>query len=325
METDIGATLNFIGSAFARILFFVCLWVLMGCSSTSKKSQEVLYGPPGGGPAEVVGQSPQQATIDHYGPQLPAKKAITLVLSPGMARAFAHAGVLKALQQNDIPVATVVGVEMGALIGALYASTKTINEFEWQLLRFKNEIFEPSSSHLSKFFKKDGFPRGFESALEKGFGAKTAEGSKCGLKIGVIADAQKPFTLLSNGKLSELVGESMVTPVTHPTQRIPAVEEPFPLSEIRGQGPIVLVDVLAEPAKSSEEKEETYARALSSAWTRAQGDMGYADLVLRPAVSQMRFFDFSQRTTASYQGVRVVLDHLTELKALIGSEAPKAP
>ena len=47
---------------------------------------------------------------------------VALVLSGGGAKAFSHIGVLKALEENNIPINYIVGNSMGALVGALYSS-----------------------------------------------------------------------------------------------------------------------------------------------------------------------------------------------------------
>jgi NTE family protein len=41
---------------------------------------------------------------------------VAVVLSGGGAKAFSHIGVLKALEENDIPIDYIVGNSMGALI-----------------------------------------------------------------------------------------------------------------------------------------------------------------------------------------------------------------
>ena len=51
----------------------------------------------------------------------PAQK-VGLVLSGGAAKGLAHVGVLKALEENDIPIDYVVGTSMGGIIGGAYAS-----------------------------------------------------------------------------------------------------------------------------------------------------------------------------------------------------------
>jgi len=55
---------------------------------------------------------------------------IGLALSGGGARGGAHIGVLKALEELQIPVDYIVGTSMGAIIGALYASGYSPDEIE---------------------------------------------------------------------------------------------------------------------------------------------------------------------------------------------------
>jgi NTE family protein len=55
---------------------------------------------------------------------------IGLVLSGGGARGFAHVGVIKVLEENKIPVDFVAGASMGGLVGALYATGRTLDEME---------------------------------------------------------------------------------------------------------------------------------------------------------------------------------------------------
>lgn len=46
---------------------------------------------------------------------------VGLVLSGGGAKGVAHAGVIRALEENDIPVDYVAGTSMGAIVGSLYS------------------------------------------------------------------------------------------------------------------------------------------------------------------------------------------------------------
>ena len=46
---------------------------------------------------------------------------VGLVLSGGGAKGIAHVGVIKALEENDIPIDCVAGTSMGAIVGSLYA------------------------------------------------------------------------------------------------------------------------------------------------------------------------------------------------------------
>jgi NTE family protein len=71
---------------------------------------------------------------DNSSQTIPNKDAsrpkIGLVLSGGGARGFAHIGVLKVLEENNVPIDYVVGTSMGSIIGGLYAIGLTPEEIE---------------------------------------------------------------------------------------------------------------------------------------------------------------------------------------------------
>jgi NTE family protein len=58
------------------------------------------------------------------------KKTIALTLGSGGARGLAHIGVIKALEENQIPIDIVTGTSIGALIGGLYAAGVNIKSME---------------------------------------------------------------------------------------------------------------------------------------------------------------------------------------------------
>jgi NTE family protein len=60
----------------------------------------------------------------------PRTPSIGLALGGGFARGIAHIGVLKVLEEENIPVRIVTGTSVGALIGAAYCSGLSIGELE---------------------------------------------------------------------------------------------------------------------------------------------------------------------------------------------------
>ena len=50
-----------------------------------------------------------------------SRETVGLVLSGGGAKGIAHVGVIKALEENDIPIDYVTGTSMGAIVGSLYS------------------------------------------------------------------------------------------------------------------------------------------------------------------------------------------------------------
>src|SRR5512146_3081220 len=63
-----------------------------------------------------------------------------LALGGGFARGLAHVGVLKILEEENIPVSLIGGTSVGAVIGAAYASGVSAKELEEisALVRFKH-------------------------------------------------------------------------------------------------------------------------------------------------------------------------------------------
>lgn len=69
------------------------------------------------------------AAGDRLGAQ-PQSPRVGLVLSGGGARGAAHIGVLRVLEQAGIPVESITGTSMGALVGGLYAVGHSPDEIE---------------------------------------------------------------------------------------------------------------------------------------------------------------------------------------------------
>jgi NTE family protein len=74
---------------------------------------------------------------------------IGLALSGGAARGIAHVGVLRALEENKIPIDAIAGASAGALIGGCYATGLSIKKLEELASSFRwRHTSGPSFSQL---------------------------------------------------------------------------------------------------------------------------------------------------------------------------------
>jgi len=104
--------------------------------------------------------------------QIPKKLKVGLVLSGGGARGFAHIGVLKAFEENGIPIDLIVGSSMGSVVGGFYAAgfssdelIDIMKEVDWQ------DIFSDETYRTNLFWSQLRFDKGipyFPSALSPG-------------------------------------------------------------------------------------------------------------------------------------------------------------
>lgn len=70
---------------------------------------------------------------------IPEVPKIGIILGPGGSRVYGQIGVLQELQKNKIPIHSVAGIELGALVGSLYAWRGSVNDVEWQMFKIKEE------------------------------------------------------------------------------------------------------------------------------------------------------------------------------------------
>jgi NTE family protein len=73
------------------------------------------------GPARAAEAAPAEGA---------SRPRLALALSGGGARGIAHVGVLQALEENGIPVDSITGTSVGAVVGSLYATGRNAKELE---------------------------------------------------------------------------------------------------------------------------------------------------------------------------------------------------
>src|SRR5438067_5609141 len=67
--------------------------------------------------------------------------SIGIALGGGFARGIAHIGVLKVLEEENIPISFVAGTSVGALIGAAYCSGHSPSDLEEMATRVRFRHF----------------------------------------------------------------------------------------------------------------------------------------------------------------------------------------
>ena len=60
---------------------------------------------------------------------------VGLVLSGGGAKGLTHIGIIRALEENNIPIDYVAGTSMGAIVGSLYAMGYSPDDMERIILK----------------------------------------------------------------------------------------------------------------------------------------------------------------------------------------------
>jgi NTE family protein len=81
---------------------------------------------------------------------------VGIVLSGGGAKGIAHIGILKALEENDIPIDYITGTSMGGIVGAMYAAGYSPEQIEQVALSrdFQDWVSGRYQSDYNFFFQK---------------------------------------------------------------------------------------------------------------------------------------------------------------------------
>ena len=83
---------------------------------------------------------------------IPNRPKIGLVLSGGGARGLVHLGVIKVLEEYNIPIDLIVGTSIGSVIGGLYASGYSCDEITQILKSINwNDIYRDSAQRTALF------------------------------------------------------------------------------------------------------------------------------------------------------------------------------
>ena len=126
---------------------------------------------------------------------------IGLALSGGAARGIAHIGVLKALEEQDIPIKFISGTSVGAIIAALYAFDIELDEIG----RFAKSLnlSKVSSFKLSKYGLFDN--HNLKDLLYQYIGDSRIEDSKLPLAIIATDISSGEKVILNSGSVCDAV------------------------------------------------------------------------------------------------------------------------
>lgn len=263
------------------------------------------------------------------------KPRIALVLSGGAARGFAHVGVIRALEQEKIPIDLIVGTSVGSLIGAIYASDRNSFELEWTAFTLeKDSIFDYG---IFTAFTGMGLAEG--KKLEEFVRTKIPTSNIENLKIPYAAVA----TDLNLGKRVVLTKGSVVKAV-HASSAIPGVFEPvqhqgrllvdggvtdnIPIDVAREMGAdfVIAVDI-------SENVENHNITNVVDVMIQAVNIMfnenvlshkNNADVLITPAVGKVAMLDFTKKKQCMQAGIEATQKAMPEIKARIADWRPKS-
>jgi NTE family protein len=259
--------------------------------------------------------------------ELPRPK-VALVLGGGSARGFAHIGVIRALEQEKIPIDMIVGTSVGSLIGALYASEVNSFDLEWTAFTLSREdIFDYG---ILNAFSGMGLANG--QKLEAFVRSKVPAAN--------IEDLRIPFAAVAtdlNRGTRVVLDKGPVAAAVRASSAIPGVFEPVklqgkllvdggvvdnvPTSVAREKGADIVIAVDIGQQVVNFNISDIIDVMLQSITIMAAENTKFrkkeADVLISPRIGDVGMLDFTQKKRCMQAGIDAAQKAMPEIKAKI--------
>jgi NTE family protein len=264
----------------------------------------------------------------------PLKPKIALVLGGGAARGFAHVGVIRALEQEKIPLDMIVGTSVGSLIGAIYASDLNSFELEWTAFALeKDSLFDYG---ILNVFTGMGIAKG--EKLEEFVRTKIATTN--------IEDLKLPFAAVAtdlNRGTRVVLDRGSVAKAVHASSAIPGVFEPvelqgrllvdggvldnIPIDVAREKGADIVIAVDISENVTNFTITNLVDVMLQAVNIMSNENVNYrkkeADVLISPAVGAVGMLDFTQKKRCMQAGIDATQKAVPEIRIKIEEWAKK--
>jgi NTE family protein len=251
---------------------------------------------------------------------------VGLALGGGAARGFAHIGVLQVLEEEGIKPQFVVGTSAGSLVAAFYASGKTGAQLQW----LADSMDESQLTDWTVPFMSRGMLRG--EALGRYINTQLNGAKIEDLKIplGIVAtDLQTGDGILfRRGDIATAVRASSAVPSVFEPVRIGnkdyvdgGLVSPVPVLYARQMGAdiVIAVDISSRPedAKTTDMLKVLLQTFSIMGKSISQLEMAQAEVVVRPAMSDVGSTEFAARKKSIEAGRAAMKLALPALKAAL--------
>jgi len=259
-----------------------------------------------------------------------------LALSGGAARGIAHVGVLRALQENQIPINYVAGTSAGSLVGGAFASGMSIDEIEalGRGLRWRDigrvtmsRLGVQSNDRLEQFVR-DRLPVSRFEELPTPFAA-VATDLKTGAAVIMRDTGDVAFAIRASCAIP-----GWYVPVTDSDGRqlvdggLVAVV-PASVARSLGADLVIAVDVNFEGATFLGPSHSVIGVVLQSMLvvqkTASHYQIASSDFVIRPRVGHIRWDEMGRAEELIAAGYKAGLESIPAIRALIETAIADQP
>ena len=282
-----------------------------------------------------------------------------LALSGGGIRGIAHAGVLKALEENNIKIDIIGGTSSGSIISTLYAmgyspyyiyilfkryAKDLVNQNSFSTITSLGSYITSKKNHFSGFYSGEEIEKGFnEVALRKGI--KKISDIKMPISIPAVdvhdskeyiftnqipektRDKTKYITDISIGKAIRASSSFPVVfcPCEYENHKFldGGILDNFPTKEVRKQGAdkVLTVNFKADDINEESNVMDIIMRSIDIMGNKvSEENLNNSDMVLTIKTDKTGLLEIEKLDDCYKYGYRQTINNIDKIKELINSE-----
>ena len=237
-----------------------------------------------------------------------APPRVALVLSGGGARTFAHLGVLRVLEREGLRPDLIVGTSGGAMVGAYYASGKSVSEIEALAARLNLPTLidiDPVKTLLGGFGLGIAKGERLEAFLRESIGVPLQSLQTQFVAVATDLNTGEPV-LLNHGDTPRALRASLAVPGLYEPVRVGErvlgdgqIVSPLPIAAARQLGArfVIGVDVVYPPQNASltSPMSVLFQSVTISTYRHLLREREQADLAIRPVIAPTSDLALSDR------------------------------
>lgn len=222
---------------------------------------------------------------------------IGLILGPGALHAFGHIGVVQEMAKAKLPIHSVVGFEMGALIAAIYTNKGLPYEVEWQMMKLKESDLVQKGLLSQEI--KSGDISSLREFMKLALSTASAENAKINFACPAFNMAkQQPF-FMNKGAFVDLLPYCISFPPLYKAyqQNVAAVFDYKATADYmraRGANYLVYVDVIGRNPRLTASQTESQILWSFTAREQAKNEK-YFDQIVRVPLQDFDLMDYNKR------------------------------
>ncbi len=260
---------------------------------------------------------------------------IGLALGSGGSKGLAHIGVIKVLEENNIPIDFIAGSSIGAMVGGFYATTKDVGQMEKIALgtdlRLVLSLLDPS---LRQGLLGGGKVKNFIEKHTKGMNFKDLK-----IPLSVVATDLKngDAVVINEGEVASAIRASISLPLAFKPIKLEnklladgGMSLPVPVEVVRKMGAelVIAVNLYADYSANEGPKKNKYGfyKIANNSIELllhhlAHWNIKDADVVINPQVGKTTWDSFLKGKDTILAGEKAAKIVLPQLKELISKKS----